>query len=682
MQLEKEPAADRLLLEESGPGLPLASRSLSSCASPKALVVSFPGVTIRLDARCVERRAALAGERALMSRRFIVNMLLRDSLNRNLTPTELPGVFLSEALPAGFDPSTATEAAMNKHGLFWRKPTQGDDPVLFDAWSHHLARGWSGAKRIEPHFVVQHGKVHRPRRGQVPGHLTNEITNWGGGAVFGVWTSASGAWKVPTVSRPAEAPGKDGGWDSSSWVGLDGSGSNDVLQAGVEQAVDSNGRASYVAWYEWFCNYQKRTLADTSPFSPSLASLNGRMYIAWRGDGNNNLNVMMSVDDGQTFGSKTVSPETSDDAPALATDGSTLYIAWKGHGNDNLNVATVALDGPSGAPIGLINKVILSDTSPVRPTLAVLNGNLYLGWKGDGNDNLNVMVSTNQGRSFGAKLVSEETSPQAPALAAHNGGLFVSWKGDGNDNLNVAQVTLGGANPTGFSNKVTLADTSPKSPALVSFNGVLYLGWKGDGNDNLNIMQSTNNGTTFGGKYTSPETSPEAPCLVAQNGHMFIGWKGDGNDNLNVSLVGIDRSSTITGFTTPEYVFEVQIPNFHVNPGDSVHCSVQYISGNTLGQISFGNSTNGENFQITIVPPPGAAVSGNSAEWIMEVPTIGGSYSHMPSFTPVDFSGAVSCGANVVGNPQNGSTFVVYNDNGQPLTATTLGNATVDITYV
>jgi hypothetical protein len=43
---------------------------------------------------------------------------------------------------------------------------------------------------------------------------------------------------------------------SASWVGLDGDSisvaSNDVLQAGVEQDVDSGGHAHYYAWYEWY----------------------------------------------------------------------------------------------------------------------------------------------------------------------------------------------------------------------------------------------------------------------------------------------------------------------------------------------------------------------------------------------------------------------------------------------
>ena len=43
------------------------------------------------------------------------------------------------------------------------------------------------------------------------------------------------------------------------------------------------------------------------------------------------------------------------------------------------------------------------------------------------------MVSTDNGQTFGNKFMSPETSPQAPALAAHNGNLYIAWKGDGND---------------------------------------------------------------------------------------------------------------------------------------------------------------------------------------------------------------------------------------------------------
>jgi len=102
-------------------------------------------------------------------------------------------------------------------------------------------------------------------------------------------------------------------------------------------------------------------------------------------------------------------------------------------------VARVNLQG--NAITGLVSKVTLGDTSPMSPALASLNGRLYIGWKGDGNDYLNVMYSANNGATFGNKFTSPETSPQAPTLAVQNGNLYIGWKGDGNDNLNVAQLT-------------------------------------------------------------------------------------------------------------------------------------------------------------------------------------------------------------------------------------------------
>ena len=86
----------------------------------------------------------------------------------------------------------------------------------------------------------------------------------------------------------------------------------------------------------------KVVLGDTSPLSPALGSLNGVLYLAWRGKGNYNLNVMASFDNGHTFGNKYTSPETSDAAPALGTYGRVLFIGWKSHGNDHLNIARAA----------------------------------------------------------------------------------------------------------------------------------------------------------------------------------------------------------------------------------------------------------------------------------------------------------------------------------------------------
>jgi hypothetical protein len=137
----------------------------------------------------------------------------------------------------------------------------------------------------------------------------------------------------------------------------------------------------------------KVSLDDTSPFTPALASHDGRLFIAFRGDGNEQLNLMFSSDGGLTFGGKFISGETSSEAPAIASTGGRLFIAWKGSGNDNLNIAEVDLfaDTAGGFGIeGFANKVTVGDTSPRAPGLTSHNGRLFISWKGDGNDNLNV----------------------------------------------------------------------------------------------------------------------------------------------------------------------------------------------------------------------------------------------------------------------------------------------------
>jgi len=596
-------------------------------------------------------------------------------LPHELVTTNLPGVFASPAPARDFDPNTASAAELIKNGIYLRRPDNQDSPEIRAAWNRVFSHQWLPENRIIPNLESRIGVTH-VKRLVTRTNTGFSSNNWSGGSIQGKWINAIGTWIVPTVSKPTEGQGTEGGWNSSSWVGIDGAyGSNDVLQAGVQQRVDSRGNASYVAWFEWFAPISKTTLGDTSPLTPALASLNGKMYIAWKGDGNDNLNVMVSTDNGNSFHSKFTSGETSPQAPALCAHNGALFISWKGDGNDNLNVARVNLDG-NGAPTGFSQKVTLGDTSPLCPSLASIGGHLYLAWRGDGNDQLNIMVSLDNGAHFGNKFVSGETSTQAPVLGTFNGNLMIAWKGDGNDNLNVALVNTN-PSPTSFSNKVTLGDTSPKSPALGELNGRLFLAWKGDGNDNLNLMSSTD-GVNFGNKSTGFETSPQAPSLVNHNADLYIGWKGDGNDNLNVA--------TVTDLPAPGYVYQTNITNFVVRPGDTVNCSVQYIN-NVAGQINFANQTNGQHTSVTLVPPPGATFNGNSAEWIMEAPDGGEPVSSLPRFTPVNFSTAFACGADgrTVGNPQKGDKWTVSNFSVNPaktLTAETLANTAVTVTFV
>ena len=186
---------------------------------------------------------------------------------------------------------------------------------------------------------------------------------------------------------------------------------------------------------------------------------------------------------------------------------------------------------------------------------------------------------------------------------------------------------------------------------------------------------SANDGQNFGGKYLSLETSTQAPCLAVNGGNLSIAWKGKDNDNLSVAIVDL------TGFSTPSYIFQTNIVNFTVKPGDTINCGVLYF-GDIAGYVEMANQATGQHFSITLAPPPGATFDGDSIEWIMEAPDGGPPISSLPSFTPVNFTSAVGCGPNnAVGNPQSALPVNVVNTSNTFLTSVTLGSNSVTINF-
>jgi Peptidase A4 family len=609
-----------------------------------------------------------------------------------LLPTNLSGAYYTPAPPEDFDPNTATPAELIRQGMFWQRPKPGDDPTRVAAWEKAFSIKWDPAKRIAPILEPQLQKQHR--RAAVAGKDTDSSSNagaaWAGVVVFGTWASVTGTWRVPTVTVPDEPAGANGGWNSTSWIGIDGEVTTDVLQAGIEQSVDSNGQASYFAWFEWASPSFKVTLNETSPLCPSIASVNGYTFMTWKGDGNDNINISVALpqlNSPRNFTVKFTSPETTSQAPVLCIHNNQPYVAWTGSGNDNINIAEVDFDFGSNTFAGL-NKTTLPEQSPCAPAIASVNGLLYVAWKGDSNDNINVMFSTDNGHSFKGKLTSPETTPVAPCLVGHNGKLIIAWKGDTIDNIFVAEVTGNGSSPTGFKNQITVTETTTDRPALASSQGKLFLGWKGDGNDQLNLLYSEDDGGHFIGKYTSPETSPFGPSLTQGPDGLYIAWKGDGNDNINMSMVEIFGNSII-GFTPPDYsLHEIRIVNFPVTAGDEIVCSVQYLPNHSGGTFSLGNITNGAHSSMTLQPPPGADFAGNSVEWIMErnIQFVNGATTNasLPDFSPVIFTNAVGCSpdSKTTANPKNGIIQEVPKNVGGNETLTIAAAGTVTIVWL
>ncbi len=181
------------------------------------------------------------------------NMKLDSSIR--LAPTNLSGIF-TKVRTAKDTAEQMNISPLISSGLL-RELQDVQTPAVQKFREKILSRQWRPEDQIIPLLKPQIDVTHQLTGRAATGNVSFTSGNWAGATIKGAWKAALGIWRVPTVGKPTTPPSTSGGWNSSSWVGIDGTyGSNDVLQAGVQQQVSSNGAASYVAWFEWFAPQQ------------------------------------------------------------------------------------------------------------------------------------------------------------------------------------------------------------------------------------------------------------------------------------------------------------------------------------------------------------------------------------------------------------------------------------------
>lgn len=165
-----------------------------------------------------------------------------------------------ETPPADFNPLKATPRQLLRHG-FPTRPDAKEAPELRKVWDREMSRP---RQWITPEFKEMKDRSHGPalkpgsgKRARVRASLNvanATSSNWSGSVAgppanrtFG-WIE--GQWTVPNPHAPAT-----GSYFASEWVGIDGWGSGDVLQAGTETEIVDIGffKVSQVyPWWEWF----------------------------------------------------------------------------------------------------------------------------------------------------------------------------------------------------------------------------------------------------------------------------------------------------------------------------------------------------------------------------------------------------------------------------------------------
>ncbi len=200
-----------------------------------------------------------------------------QQMKPNERPTNLPGATTIVAPPAGFDAINASDEDLAYHG-FPPRPDQNTSPKAYASWTKAINASKSRiAPRLEQTSVF-HGPARQAKSAKAdpnatanaianasaPGSVSDTVYsyNWSGyvnlagasGRTSGSFYYVYSDFVVP-VARQAFGVA-NGGWDyGSSWVGIDGWGSPDVLQAGVEFDAYASifGTSTYYSpWYEWY----------------------------------------------------------------------------------------------------------------------------------------------------------------------------------------------------------------------------------------------------------------------------------------------------------------------------------------------------------------------------------------------------------------------------------------------
>jgi Peptidase A4 family len=161
-----------------------------------------------------------------------------------------------DAPPEGFDPNVAEDRLLRKHGIP-RRPDAAREPLLRSIWDKAFA---SKPRFIKAEIAIDHVMATRKRP------VLNkriEVTDfspsgWAGDVVL-VSTlnynppepvnTVYGEWFIPNVTPIPNEPA--GGQTVGFWVGIDGFGNGQVLQAGTAATVNGNNTANWV-WTEWY----------------------------------------------------------------------------------------------------------------------------------------------------------------------------------------------------------------------------------------------------------------------------------------------------------------------------------------------------------------------------------------------------------------------------------------------
>jgi hypothetical protein len=279
----------------------------------------------------------------------------------------------------------------------------------------------------------------------------------------------------------------------------------------------------------------KVVLTEHASSAPVLATAEGRQLVLAFSGTDRRINIEVSTD-GMSFGGKVTLDERTLGEPAivLAANGNVQqadYVAWTGT-DGRINVAKL---GPNWT---IVNHVPLNEHSDNNSALAMTgNGTLVLAWAGAPNQELNVAVSTDGGKSFPDKLTLEKQhSALGPWIANIDGKLYLLWRGTNNDYPNIAQITSLSPISVDFPTPINTEHCNTH-PSLASA-GQLVLAWTGTDKYTKVNVAAARSGLDFRDHVVFDEASVATPMLCRYKETLYMAWTGT-ERSINVAALRI-----------------------------------------------------------------------------------------------------------------------------------------------
>jgi hypothetical protein len=145
--------------------------------------------------------------------------------------------------------------------------------------------------------------------------------------------------------------------------------------------------------------------------------------------------------------------------------------------------------------------------------------------------------------------------------------------------------------------------------------------------------------------WTVPAVAPVPPATCSSATYASSQWVGfDGWDSNDVLQAGTAADCGNSDYAWYEWYPNAEtIVSLPVGPGDYVTVEVSYCGGCSVkGSALLLNDVTGKSVSIGFNPPSGATYLGDSAEWIMERPTVNGALADLPNYSLMYFSYAAA----------------------------------------